>query len=91
MVNFFKKNTNKPSLLHVYIYIRVHDIHCEPKSYRLKLLKKLIVKDGNIWISPWLIYLSKLLRQGVNPKIKTTKMLECMIYIVSLNPTSLNF
>ena len=46
MVNFKKKNTNKPSLLHVYIYIKVHDIHCEPKSYRLKLLKKLIVKDG---------------------------------------------
>ena len=30
------------------IFVRVHDIHCGPKSYKRKLLGKLVVQHGII-------------------------------------------
>ena len=54
----------------------MHDIHCEPKSYKLKLLEKLVIQHGiralfsgksSVRTSPLHVYLTNLLSPCARP------------------------
>lgn len=92
--------------------VRVHDIHCGPKSYKFKLSGKLVIQlvlypylmGGHMfqtlphqyflhWLSPkQAIYFPNLLN-SCKPKggYIWGRVLECMIFIVGPNLTSLSF
>ena len=75
------KKSRKLRMAYNLEFVRVHDVHCRSKSYKLKLIEKLVVQYGikvsfcrrscDRTFSPH-VYLPNLLSPCVSPKMETT-------------------